>query len=194
MENNFATSAAAEAPPEPVTPVALSDARYDLILLDPSKVRLFRTGGTTVRMALDDPQVGEERSYLKVSVARAFPLSDPEHYIGLRDGADKDIGMLRSLEGLDAESRAIAEEELKRRYFLPRITRVREVTEEFGMTTWDVETDKGDRTFIVHNLKESVNELTPTRVLITDMEGNRYEFPDIRKLDEKSFGILQRVL
>ncbi len=61
MENNFATSAA-EAPPEATAETTLSDARYDLILLDPSKVRLFRTGGTTVRMALAPPQGGGERS------------------------------------------------------------------------------------------------------------------------------------
>jgi hypothetical protein len=173
---------------------ALADASYELVVLDPKAVRLFRTGGSTVRLTLNDPRVGAERSYISVAIARAFPLSDPERYIGLRDGNDKDIGMLAELGGLDAESRAIAEEELERRYFLPRVRRVASVKEEFGMTTWEVETDKGRRTFIVHNLREAVQDLSPTRVLVTDMDGNRYEFPDSRQLDDRSYGILQRVL
>lgn len=171
-----------------------TDARFDLIILDPSKVRLFRTGGSVVRLELSDPQVGEPRSYLKVAIARAFPLSDPEHYIGLRDGADRDIGMLRSLDALDRESRAIAEEELVRRYFMPQVIRVRDVKEDFGLTTWDVETDKGLRTFVVRHLRDAVQSLSATRILVTDIEGNRYEFPDVRRLDDKSYAILQRVL
>jgi len=32
------------------------------------------------------------------------------------------------------------------------------------------------------------------QVLVTDSDGNRYEFPDVRKLDDKSFAVMQRVL
>ena len=196
MSNNFATSGAAPHEPAPAANGAETtpDARFDLILLDPTKVRLFRTGGSTVRLTLSDPAVAAERSYLRVTIARAFPLSDPGHYIGLRDGKDQDIGMLRSLDGLDADSRALAEEELARRYFLPKILRVNDVKEEFGFTTWDVETDKGPRTFTVRHMRDAVQSLTPTRVLVTDSDGNRWEFPDVRQLDDKSYGIMQRVL
>ena len=208
MQNNFQTSpvkaadiAKAAVAGETVTEAVgveaeEADARYDLIFLDPKAVRLFRTGGPTsaLRLALADPQVGGERSYLRVQIARAFPLRDPDRYIGLRDGADKDIGTLVTLDGLDDDSRRLAEEELFRRYFLPKVTKVRNVKDEFGMMTWDVETDKGPRTFIIRNLREASQEVSPTRLLLTDTDGNRYEFPDVRKLDEKSFAIIQRVL
>jgi hypothetical protein len=199
MTNNFAANkegapAQAGQAPAPDPDDTAADARFDLILLDPAEVRLFRTGGSVVRLELSDPQVGAPRSYVRVTVARAFPLSDPDHYIGLRDGKDQDIGMLRSLDGLDADSRALAEEELTRRYFLPKILRVNDVKEEFGITTWDVETDKGPRTFNVRHMRDAVQSLTPTRVLVTDSEGNRWEFPDVRTLDDKSYEIIQRVL
>lgn len=193
MENQFAVSKGPESADETES-VAVSDARFDLILLDPKHVKFFRTGGSAARLTLSDPQVGAERSYPKVSVARAFPLSRPNTYIGLRDGSDKDIGMLVSLDALDAESRKIIDEELFRRYFLPKIERVTAVKEEFGLTTWDVETDRGTRRFVVRNLRDAVQNLSSTRLLITDMDGNRFEFPDVRQLDERSFGILQRVL
>lgn len=170
------------------------DASFDLIFLDPKKVTLFRTGGSAVRATIDDPQLGEERTYLVCQLARAFPLSVSEKYIGLRDAKDKDIGMLESLEGLDAASRAIVDEELARRYFLPVILRVTKVKKEYDTVNFEVDTDKGPRKFAVQNLKDSVLEITPGRVLLTDRTGSRYEIPDINRLDTETFSILSRVL
>lgn len=172
----------------------MADAAFDLILLDPTKVMFFRTGGSNVRATITDPVIGGERTYLRVLLARAFPLSQPDRYIGLRDEKDKDIGMLATLTGLDADSRRIVEEELHRRYFVPKILRVLTVKEEFGTITWDVETDRGRRRFIVQNIRESVQNLTPTRLLVSDKDGTRYEFPNVEKLEPDSYAALQRVL
>ena len=177
-------------PPDAITP---ADAAFDLILLDPAKVILFRTGGNLVRGTITDPIIGAERTFLRVQIARAFPLYDPDHYIGLRDEKDKDIGMLQNLDTLEAASRQIIAEELSRRYFLPKIARVRSVKEEFGTSTWEVDTDKGPRKFIVQNLRDSVQDLSPTRLLMTDKDGVRYEFPDTATLDPKSKFILSKV-
>lgn len=183
----------------PKTPLAEADvpsldAAVDLVLFDPTRVTLFRTGGATVRATITDQQIGAERSFLRVQIARAFPLSDPERYIGLRDEKDKDIGMFATLTGLDAESRRILDEELNRRYFLPRVVNVVSVKEEYGTITWQVDTDKGRRTHFVQNLRDSTQELTPGRFLITDKDGNRFEIPDVEKLDSKSYSILSRVM
>jgi hypothetical protein len=173
---------------------AMADASFDLVLLDPIRVTLFRTGGSSVRATVTDPILGADRSYLRVHIARAFPLSMQDRYIGLRDGDDKDIGMLVTLDGLDTASRSLVDEELERRYFVPQVQRVVSVKEEFGNVTWEVETDKGPRRFIVQNIRESVQEITPTRVLVTDKDGVRYEFPDVRLLEPRSANLLYRVL
>lgn len=170
------------------------DANYDLILLDPAHVTLFRTGGSTVHATITDPQIGAERSYRIVRIARAFPLSKPFEYIGLRNGDDKDIGMLQTLAGMEPESRRIVDEELNRRYFVPKVLRVIHLKEEFGNFAWNVETDKGPRTFVVPNMRESAIEVSPNRVLVTDKDGVRYEFPDISRLDAKSQALFLRVL
>ena len=174
--------------------VGPQDAAIDLILLDPATVTLFRTGGSAVRATIADAQIGSERSWLRVQIARAFPLSRPDEYIGLRDDKDKDIGMLESLVGLDAASQVIVQEELSRRYFLPRVLRFRSVKEEYGTVTFEVETDKGVHTYVIQNLRDAVQELTPTRVLLTDKDGNRFEIPDTNKLDAKTAEIMVRVL
>ncbi len=184
-------------PPDPGAPEP-ADASIEYIEFNPRLIRLFRSGtpgDVTVRATVDDPSIGPARSWRRVQVARAFPLTKPDRYIGLRDAADKDIGMLPSLEGLDAESRKIVDEELNRRYYLPIIKHVYAVKEEYGITTWDVETDKGRDTFLVQNLRESVWEMVPgERAIITDKDGLRYEFPDLTKLDAKTMHVLSRVL
>jgi hypothetical protein len=169
------------------------DANFDLVLLDPEKVTLFRTNGAAVRATVTDPIIGPERTYLRVQAARAFPLSQPDRYIGLRDDKDKEIGMLLTLDGLDRDSRAILEEELSRRYFVPKILRIHSFTEDFGNYTFTVETDRGERTFPVSNMRESLTELLPRgRYLLTDRDGERYEIPDIERLDPKALTLFQR--
>ncbi len=175
-----------------------ADASIEYVAFNPKTIRLFRSGrpgDVTVRATVDDPTLGPARSWRRVQVARAFPLTKPDQYIGLRDAADKDVGMLATLEGLDAESRKIIDEELNRRYFLPIIQHVHSVKEEFGITTWDVDTDKGRRTFLVQNLRESVWEMVPgKRAIVTDKDGLRYELPDLTKLDAKTMHVLSRVV
>lgn len=159
--------------------------------LDAKTLRLFRTDAndSTVRLT-----VGGDRSWRDVRVARAFPFSDPDRYIGLRDGDDKDIGILTTLHGLDGESQAIIEEELERRYFTPRVERVLFVEEKFGVVTWEVETDRGTRRFVVRNLRDNSFPVGPNRLMVTDTDGNRYEFPDVRAIGSKAYSVLLKVM
>ncbi|MGI4791936.1 MAG: DUF1854 domain-containing protein [Janthinobacterium lividum] len=168
-----------------------TDNPFAVRVLDPKSIRLFRTHpqDTTVRATIEG-----DRSWREVRIARAFPLSDPDRYIGLRDGNDKDIGMLESLSGIDGESHAIIEEELERRYFTPQITQVNYVDEAFGVVTWEVETSKGPRRFLVRNLRDSSYTLGSSRVMMTDVDGNRYEFPDARTMGPKALLVLSKIL
>lgn len=167
------------------------DNPFAVQVLDPKTVRLFRThpSDTTVRATIEG-----DRSWREVRVARAFPLSDPDRFIGLRDGDDKDIGIFETLHGLDAESLAVIEDELARRYFTPQITKVLAVSEAFGVVNWDVETTKGVRRFLVRNLKDSTFTLGASRVMMTDVDGNRYEIPDAYALGPQALVVLSKIL
>jgi hypothetical protein len=176
-----------ESPLSPEAP-PLAPASFELRVLDPRRMKVFRVAGVT-RMTLEN-----DRSWIKVTVARAFPLSDPEHYIGFLDGAGKDVGLLPDPGLLDAESRQLVEEELEKRYFVPIVERVLSVKEEFGTVYWKVETDRGAKEIVVRNLRDNLQELSSSRVIITDVDGNRFEFPDTNKLDGKSAGIILRNL
>jgi len=157
--------------------------------LDPARLRLFRTGDHRVRATVEG-----DRSYLRVSISRAFPFGDRHRYVGLRDGAQKEIGLIVDPAELDHQSRQIIAEELRRRYLLPTIIRIISLKREFGMSLWEVETDRGRAEFTMTGGQDNIAELSATRLVLTDIEGNRYEIPDMRRLDAASQALLDQVL
>jgi len=158
-------------------------------MLDPARVRLWRSETGHLRMDIKD-----ERCILHVKVACAYPLSSPDQHMGFRDAADTDIGMVFNPRELDPESYALVKEELKRRYFVPVITRIYQVKEEFGVGYWDVDTDKGRREFIVRGIRDSIREIGERRLIITDVDNNRFDIPDIEALDARSYRMIEKVL
>jgi len=179
--------------PEASAPVGNGDApvehqSFELRWLDPARLRLRRIGGLA-RLTVEG-----DRSWTRAAPARAFPISDPNRYIGFLDGAGKDIGIVRDPAEMDEESRRVLEEELELRYFVPVVTKVSKAKIEFGTVYWTVETTRGPREIVVRNLRDNLQELSAIRVLVTDIEGNRFEFPDINQLDPESLGIILRHL
>ena len=153
--------------------------------LDPSKVRFFRHGAA-LRATIDG-----ELSIPRAKVLDAFPLTDPGRVLSLRDGANEEIGLLADPEKLSEAGRRLVDEELQRRYILPVIRRILSVRERFGTQDWTVETDLGRRTFTTRHIRENLAQPTPDRVIITDVDENRYEVTDIFALDDLSQRMLQ---
>ena len=127
-----------------------------------------------------------EKCALRVEARRAFPLSHEREHISLRDGADKEIGVLRSLDEVPQPAREWIEAQLERRYFLPQVTAIYDIIERFGSSVWDLQTDRGRVTVSTRQMHEAVHEVEPGRFLITDAENNRYEIKAISALDEQS--------
>lgn len=159
-----------------------------LRMLDSRTLRFFKVGAT-LRLTVEG-----ESSWLKVAVLRAFPLSQPTRYFSVRDGGGKEIGVLACLDGLDAESRSLVEAEVERRYMVSVIRRIVSVKERFGTVDWDVETQRGTRRFTTRDLRENCLRPSPNHCLITDVENNRFEIPDLCALDAASQSALLRHL
>lgn len=153
----------------------------DFQFLDPTKIHLETAPDGTLRAIVEDESCG-----MRVEAYRAFPMSYPEEYIALRDGGGRELGVLRHLREVPPAARALIETELRRRYFLPQITAILSVTERFGSTEWDVETDRGPRRLAMRQINEAITEVSPERYLLTDVEGNRYEVRDLEALDPES--------
>jgi hypothetical protein len=155
--------------------------------LEPEKVRLFRSPAGSARLEL-----AGEVCYPRVVVRRLQPLTEPERYIALWAGEDAEIGILRDTQDLDDESRAILHEELAKRYFAPAIHRIIRVQERFGVHEWEVVTSHGRITFSVRGLHQNVKQVPPARLFVTDVQGNRYDIPDVNALDPRSYRQIQR--
>jgi len=126
---------------------------------------------------------GEEPQPVKP--VRALPLTDPENWIGLMDEKGKPVCMVESLAALDPDSRDLLSRELEQIYFLPKITRLCEVIEEYGVLRLEVDTDRGPRAFEIRS-REHIRFLPAGRILLRDLDGNRYEIPCIHDLDLRS--------
>jgi hypothetical protein len=157
--------------------------------VDVSKVRLYREPAWTLRLTIEG-----DRSYTRVKVVRAAPLSHPTRYICLLDAKDEEVCMIPDLKDVTDDIRAIIQEELDRRYLTSTIASVLSVRNEFGTSYWDVETNRGRREFVVQNVAENAQWLGDHRLLLVDVDGNRFEVPDLNGLDKKSLGLVEMVL
>jgi hypothetical protein len=160
-------------------PMPLAEAA-ELVFLAPAALH-FSRHGATLRLVIDD-----DRCVLQASVLRAFPLTEPRRYLSVRDGGGKEVGVLVEPAALAADDRAIVEAELERRYLVPIVQRVIGIKERFGTVDWQVETDRGRCTFTTRNLRENVTRPAPGRVILSDVDGNRYDVPDLELLDAAS--------
>ena len=173
----------------PPLPISLDGDDFTPRYLEPEKIRLFRSPMGAPRL-----EISEEVCYTRVTIRRILPLSDPNRYISLGVGEEVEIGIIEEPSRLDTESLEILHEELDKRYFTPIIKRVLRVKERFGIHDWEVETSRGRITFSVQGLHQNVRQFPPTRLLVTDVRGNRYDIPDYRRLDSHSFNQIQRHL
>src|SRR5438094_955837 len=146
--------------------------------LDSARLRLFYQPEGMARLTVEN-----DRSYLKVKLALAAPLSRPGQHVSLLNGKGEEITLLPNLDALEPDSRRVAERELQRRYLTSQVRRLVSVKQEFGVTYWEAETDRGVRDFVVRDLQENCVWLSETHLLLIDVDGSRFEIPDRRLLD-----------
>jgi hypothetical protein len=131
------------------------------------------------------------RRHVGVEPVRAFPITDPDHWVSICDAEGHEILCVNDLSGLAVATRLVLEDELAKREFVPIIRRVIQISNESNPAEWDVETDRGPTRFTVDG-DEAVRRIGTHHVLITDTRGLRYLVPDVRALDLASRRRLER--
>ena len=113
-----------------------------------------------------------------------FPLSDPESFISIREADEKakEIGVIKKLSDIAPDQAELIREQIKLRYFMPEITKVIDVKDEYGYAYWNVITSFGACRFTTGMGGDSVVSLSDARILITDIDGNRYEIRDFNAM------------
>lgn len=124
---------------------------------------------------------------------RAFPIAAPEHGIALVSPDGHELVWIDRLADLPGHLRALVEEELASREFVPEISRIIEVSSFATPSTWEVATDRG-RTSLVLKGEEDIRRLTQNTLLIADANGIQFLIRDIQALDKTSRRLLDRFL
>ena len=128
--------------------------------------------------------------FTELELHRLFPVTGLRRYIALVDKDGEAIAVIRNIDELLPESKKVVEDCLNEYYMIPRIKRFIEMSEKFAIWMRTAETDRGVCTFEIRNHLTAVKPLYDGRVLIKDANDNRYEIPDIKKLDKKSLKML----
>ena len=129
-----------------------------------------------------------------MKVVRCFPQTEPDLWWALLHRDNRVIGVIPEPEKLDDESRTTAIKCLEGVYFLPQITAVHSLKEEFGAIYFEVDTDRGPRSFVSKGVREALEEIGDGDIILTDVHENRYAIPDPVRLDAKSRRLLERIL
>lgn len=125
-----------------------------------------------------------EKEYSRIGVYLTFPLTEPEEYISIREADEKakEIGIIEKLSELDKDQQDMIREQIKLRYFMPTIVKVLDIKDEYGYAYWNVTTSFGACRFTTRMSGDAVIFLGESRLMVTDIDGNRYEIPDFYKL------------
>ncbi len=119
-------------------------------------------------------------------VSLAFPFETEEEYICIQNEEKEEIGMIRSLSDLNEEEINLLKDEIKKKYFAPKILKIKKLTERYGSSYWDCDTDYGFRKFTVKDAHRNILRLGEDRAFVVDVDGCRYEIESLEKLDKKS--------
>jgi hypothetical protein len=167
---------------------------YDFNFLAPNLIR-FGLDGETLTFTNQDGNY-----YPRVTLRRCFPLSSQNTYIMVCSPGDEDdrgaeIGVIKAVDELEAESRRVVIRELGLHYFVPVVRKIFSIREEFGFLYWSVDTDRGEKDFIMRDsIISSTRRISDGRWLLIDINQTRYEIREFQALDLRSQDLLQRYL
>lgn len=128
-----------------------------------------------------------------VHVVRAFPVSAPDDGLSLMSADGHELLWIDRLDGLEGPARALIEQALDEREFMPVIMRLAGVSGYVTPCTWRVDTDRGEASFVLKG-EEDIRRMGNGSLLITDSDGIHYLLRDVAALDRTSRRILDRFL
>lgn len=142
------------------------------------------------RLVLTDAEGGRWEGVVPV---RAFPIAAPGEGISLQSADGHEVAWADRLSDLPPQMRQLVVEELASREFVPEIRCLRGVSSFATPSTWDVETDRGDTSFVLKG-EEDIRRLGPATLLVADSHGIQFLIRDFQVLDRHSRKLLDRFL
>jgi hypothetical protein len=149
-------------------------------------MRIERNSFGRLRVWTDDGVAHEP-----VTAVRAFPIQAPEGDISLVAPDGHEVHCIARLSDLQPAQRALVEEELRQREFIPVIERLVAVSSFATPSTWTVDTDRGRCTFVLKG-EEDIRRLHGSALLVVDSHGVQFMIRDPQALDRQGRTLLDR--
>ena len=131
--------------------------------------------------------------HVDVHAVRAFPITAPNAGVSLMDQTGKELCWFTSVEAIPELDRALIEDELAAREFMPVIERIVRVSTYATPSIWQIQTDRGE-TRLRLNGEENIRRVAGNTLLISDANGVQYLVRDSAQLDKQSRRFLDRFL
>jgi len=131
--------------------------------------------------------------HVAVQPVRAFPLSAPDEGLSLVSAEGVELAWIDRPDTLPAAQRAMLDEELAQREFVPVILRLRSVSSFSTPSTWEVDTDRGPTRLVLKG-EDDIRRLAGGALLIADRQGLPFFVKDRFALDRGSRRLLERFL
>lgn len=164
----------------------------DIGILDPEKTEFYITPGGFTGLKYDGTD------YPRILLRRALPTAQPMNYISVADKENKEIGILRALSDLSEPQCRIVTAELESRYYCPVICEVRSVKDKLGYVYFELTIErngkKHSKNCAVKDVSRNIRMLDDERLILFDVDGNRYIINSLSALDKKSLSRLEPYL
>jgi hypothetical protein len=124
-----------------------------------------------------------------------MPQRNPSEFISVADPESKEIGMIAALNNLSDAQLKIVSDELDRRYYCPEILEVKSVRDKLGYVYMEMTVFAGgakhERSAAINDVNKNIRLLDSTRLIVFDVDGNRYIVNALDRLDKKSLKRLE---
>ena len=161
----------------------LSDA-IDIGILNLEKAEFYVTEGGFTGLRYNG------KDYKRISLRRALPIGQPLQYISVADAENKEIGMICSVADLSGQQRDIVIAELEHRYYCPVVCEVKSVKDKLGYVYFELviahEGRRYEKNCAIKDVNRNIRLLNDDRLILFDIDGNRYIVNSLSALDKKS--------
>lgn len=123
----------------------------------------------------------------RAHLCREFPFELEWEFISVMNEEQAEVGIIKSVSLFEGAGEELLRTELRRRYYTPVIDKILGVKERYGFSYWRVHTAEGNVNFTLHDTYRSIIRASHNRVVLLDVNGNRFEIPDVQALDRKSY-------
>ena len=144
----------------------------------------MKNGFLTVRVKDN----GEEKTFDRVFLHRAFPHELLWEYISVSDEDGKEVGLIYKIDDLADNDRALIVTEIERKYYSPVIKSISALKERYGFSYWKVVGEDGKSfNFTMQDTFRNIIHTGEDSAILVDVDGNRYTISSITGLDRKSY-------